>query len=524
MRLQTRMVLAVVSTLLAVLACLPKAAIADHQQSSVFQDDQELIYSDTPTVQKTLAELQGLGVEIVRVNVEWANVAPDPLSYTEPSGFNASDPADYPASGWAPYDRLVSLAPLYGIKVEFNLTSPGPLWAMGTHPPTTRAANHWYPSGPDFFQFVYAVGVRYSGGAGDQPDVTDWSIWNEPNQPGWLAPQWAKVHGREVREAPRLYRTLVDYANYGLYFSGHSHDKILIGETAPEGYETPGFYTAITPMPFLRDLYCVTAQERPLRGEAASNEGCPTKGAASGFAKANPLLFQATGYAHHPYFFFHAPAFGGGDPNFAPIADIGRLERFLSSAFRTYGVRRQIPIYYTEYGYQTNPPDPYQVVTPAEQAAYLNQADYMAWRDGRVRSVAQFLLFDAAPNHLYRPSQFDYWDTFQTGLRYQSGGYKPAFFAYRLPIWIPSPTARPGQSTFIWGQVRPADQERSQAVTIEWKGARGSWRKIGTAHTGSYTGYLTTHVRLPGSGYLELAWRSASGIVEHSRAAPVSVS
>jgi hypothetical protein len=505
-------------------AVAPAPAQADHTQTSVFQDDQYLIYSSTPVVERTLATLHGLGVQQLRVNVLWSTVAPDPQSRTVPAGFDARNPADYPASGWAPYDRLAELAPLYGMQVEYNITAPGPLWAMGRHSPTARAANHWYPNALDFLYFVYAVGTRYSGTYHGLPRVSTWSIWNEPNQPGWLAPQSQKVHGHWVREAPRLYRSLVDAAYFGLYFTGHSTDTILLGETAPEGYETPGFYTAMTPMPFLRDLYCVNGRMRPLRGASARAIGCPTKGPASKFAESNPVLFHATGYAHHPYYFFHPPSYGAGDPNFAPIADTGRLERFLDGTFRAYGVRRHIPIYFTEYGYQTRPPDPFEVVTPAEQAAYLNEADYMAWRNPRVRSVAQFLLYDSGPNRTYRPNQFGYWDTFQTGLMFRRNRPKPALYAYRVPIWIPGAHARRGSRTFIWGQVRPADALPAQRVAVEWRSSgRGRYHVLTYARTGAGTGYLTARVRLPGSGYVRLGWRSPGGTVEHSRAVPVTV-
>jgi hypothetical protein len=513
----------VLVALLTAMTLAPAAARADRTQTSSFQDDTYLIFSSTPVVKRTLAILHSLGVQQLRVNVEWAVVAPDPDSYTPPPNFNGLNPYQYP--GWAPYDRLAELAPQYGMQVQYNLTSPGPLWAMGKHPPTARAATHWYPSALDFLEFVYAAGTRYSGSFPGVPRVSSWSIWNEPNQPGWLAPQSLKVHGRWVAQSPRLYRSLVDAAYYGLYFTGHASDTILIGETAPEGSETHGFYTAMTPLPFLGGVYCVGGGQRPLRGTAAKDLGCPTtaKGVRR-FAHSNPLLFGATGFAHHPYYFRYAPSASDPDPNTVPIADLGRLERFLDRTFHAYGVKRRLPIYFTEYGYQTRPPDPYQVVSPEEQAAYLNQADYMAWRNPRVKSVAQFLLYDAAPDHRFTPHQFGYWDTFQTGLMFGVNRPKPSLAAYRMPLWIPSPHARRGARTFIWGQVRPADTLAAQKVAIEWRAASaGRYRVLAYASTVAGTGYLTARVRLPGTGYVKLGWRSPGGTALHSRAAPVTV-
>ena len=200
------------------------------------------------------------------------------------------------------------------------MTPPGPLWAMRHDSPTARAADHWAPSVMEFYEFVYAAGLRYSGSYGTIPRVSVWSIWNEPNQPGWLAPQWRSVGGKQVPNSPRLYRAYAAVAYAALYFSRHvtAGDTILIGELAPEGYSTPGFYTAMTPMPFLRALYCVDGAYRPLRGAAAAALGCPTSGSRAAFVATNPELFLSTGFAHHPYYFLHAPWVGASDPQLCP--------------------------------------------------------------------------------------------------------------------------------------------------------------------------------------------------------------
>ncbi len=501
---------------LALLSALPTAALADHAQQSVFQDDQFLLYEPTLTVIRTLAVLKTLGVQQVRVTVKWSTIAPDPLSRRRPGGsFNPIFPSSYPASGWAPYDRVIALAQRFGIAVELNLTAPGPLWAMGGRPPTTRAADHWYPHPSDFLAFVFAVGLRYSGHYLGLPRVALWSIWNEPNQPGWLSPQSLRIRGRVRPIAPRLYRDYVRAGYSALYFSGHpsSTDTILIGELAPEGYETSGFYTAITPLPFLRDVYCVNGRYRPLSGASARALGCPRSGSRTRFVRDNPGLFDASGFAHHPYYFFHPPSYSAPDPNFAPIADLDRLERALDRSLRAWGSRRHLPIYLTEYGYQTRPPDPYEVVTPAEQAGYLNQADYIAWRDRRVRSVAQFLLLDSPPDPRFTPQEFGYWDTFQTGLLFANATPKPAYAAYRTPVWIPRPRFRRGSPVFVWGQVRPASSGARVQAAIQWKGGRGAFRTLAIVSTQARDGYLTARVRPPGTGLIRIAWSSARGPV-----------
>ena len=65
----------------------------------------------------------------------------------------------------------------------------------------------------------------------------------------------------------------------------------------------------------------------------------------------------------------------------------------------------------------------------------------MAYRDRRVRAVAQYKLIDEASL-----------SSFQSGLRFLDGRAKPAYDAYRLPIWV----SGRGSRLRVYGQVRPA--------------------------------------------------------------------
>ncbi len=518
-----------VIALLAALIVLvvPSSALADHTQYSIMQDDTYLIYSSQATVIKTLQTMEALGVQQVRVNMEWANIAPDPTSTVEPANFDPANPNDYPAANWAPYDFLAAEAPLHGITVQFNITSPGPEWGMGPGAPATTTSNgtataeHWDPNISQFEAFVVAVGARYSGSDAYIPRVSNWSIWNEPNQPGWLAPQWSEVNGKEVAQSPRIYRGLVEAGYYALYLTGHAKDTFLFGDTAPEGNTEGDATAAMDPGIFLRDLYCVGSHDRRLTGTAAQELGCPTSGTTKAFVKANLGLFMATGFAHHPYDFTNSPTTNLPDANEMPLADIGRLQSLLKAVFKTYDIHRNLPLYFTEYGYESKPPDPHRGVPLATQAAWLNESDYMSWRDPDVRSVAQFLLYDAAPNPDYQPNQYDYWDTFQTGLLYLNGTPKPSFDAYRMPIWIPNTHFTAGTRTFIWGQARPADADKSATISIQWKPSKGSYKTLGTVTTGkASSGYFTDSLKLPGNGYVRTTWKTSFGTL-HSRAVPV---
>ncbi len=379
---------------------------------SIFQDDQYLLYEPTPTVVKTLGTLRSLGVDEIRVTVLWRTIAPGANSPSQPAGFVASDPAAYPAAGFVLYDRLVELARNVGIGVDFNVTAAGPLWAMQGRAPQAHYAFVYQPSARDFGQFVVALGRRYSGScvpsaaqaavlhelgvsaSGALPRVSYWSIWNEPNQPGWLAPQWRTIGGSQVMESPVRYRHYVDAAWKAFAATGHgtSTDTVLVGELAPEGGEpAPPGEQPIAPIRFLQALYCVGASYQPLTGSAATELGCPAGGGGQSFASEHPGLFDATGFAHHPYSFFLAPNVefsAPQDAGFVPLVSLSRLENGLDRIFGAYGLGRKIPIYLSEYGYETNPPNPFRPVTLQQQAMYIDEAQYMAWNDPRVRSMS----------------------------------------------------------------------------------------------------------------------------------------
>jgi hypothetical protein len=493
-----------VATLLA-LAAAP-GALASPTQESTFQDDNRLIYAKPDEVRTALDELAALGADRLRITVVWAAVAPDPGSRTRPD-FDAGDPAAYPAGAWDRYDVVAREAAARGMAVNFNLSSPVPLWATSP-PPREDVADNYKPDPAEYGRFVTAVGRRYSGTYPGVPRVDYWSIWNEPNQSGWLTPQFDDAGGgRFVEAAPRIYRALADAAWAALQATGHGADTILVGETAPKGVRSRGVKRMMKPLPFVRFLYCVDGKGRPLKGARAAEQGCEAPG---DFAAAHPALFAATGYAHHPYELLLAPDTKQEDPDYVTLSSLGRLTRVLDKAFRVYGVSRRLPLYLTEYGYQTDPPDAISGVSFAQQARYLNQSEYLAYRARRVRTLAQFLLTDdKEPIGL----------TFQSGLHRLDGTPKPALVAYQLPIWIQRPKVRRGRSLRVWGMLRTIRPGATADAAIELR-PRGSrrWRTVRTVQVDDPRGYLAASVKLRRGGRVRI---SALGL--HSRAVRVKV-
>jgi hypothetical protein len=499
---------------------------------TIFEAQSELFADPGPT----LDLLKRLGVDVVKVFMPWGGLAPDAGSRTPPH-FDASSPAEYPAAGWTSYDSIVRAAAARGIGVDLALVAPAPLWATGPGvPPGTGSSflGSWEPSAKDFGQFVTAVGTRYSGrytppgASAPLPAVRFWSIWNEPNYGQQLAPQ--AIDNSTVESSPAAYRALLDAAWSALQATVHSGDTILIGEIAPRGVTGAGFpgdFSGMVPLQFIRALYCVDSALKPLQGEQAALRGCPTTAAASkAFPSENPGLFQAQGFAIHPYPQGQVPpnvptAPDGLGSEYADLPQLPALERTLDGALSAYGSSYRFPLYDTEFGYQTNPPEKaLRAISPAKAAYYENWAEYISWRDPRVVSWDQYLLADPPP-----PSMFD------TGIEFADGSRKmPLYEAFRMPVYLPLTTAKAGQDLLVWGCVRPAHYamlgpHKPQFASIQFQSATGQpWKTVKRVLLTDAYGYFDTLAEFPSSGNVRISWSYPHhGSQIHSRTVAVTI-
>jgi hypothetical protein len=475
--------------LLGALAALGVAAPAgaSRVQRSIFEDDQTLVLSSATIRERTLDDLQTLGVDTVHSVVFWHKVAPAPLSTHRPAGFDGSNPAAYPANLWDRYDGLVRGAQARGMDVLLSPSSPMPAWASGCKG-SLKLRKVCRPNPTQFKRFVQALGTRYSGsyadeneGGGVLPRVARWSIWNEPNQGGWLQPQAT----RRGAVAPALYRQLVRAAILGLRASGHGRDEILFGETAPIGRSSgPASSRPTPPGTFLRDVLCINSRGRALRRRSLDCGG--------GFAR-----LPVTGVAHHPYTRGGSrPPTSRGTSSEITISSISRLKTILRQAGARRRIPKRLPIQYTEFGFQTNPPDGLFGVSLAKQAAWINESDFIAWHDSSVRAVAQYEMRDEASLA-----------AFQTGLRFLDGRLKPSWAAYRLPLWV----ARRGSKLLVWGQLRSAPDGSVEQVDIQnAPTARGAFTSVTTAAVRSRKGFF--NVKVPKrAGVWRVSWTPSAG-------------
>ncbi len=493
---------AAVSALL-LLATAPPAA-ASSTQLAMFEDS-------LSNPGRELQILRSLGVGIIRLDIGWNTVAPDPQSRTEPAGFDATNPAAYPAGNWAKYDTIISDANADGIRVDVLVDGVAPLWAAGTDAPA-GAGPSWKPSATGYGQFVKAVGTRYSGsytppGASSPlPRMNFWELWNEGNWAPALSPQVPSANSGTYLAAG-IDRSLIANAWTALQQTGHGSDTIIYGSLSPDQSATVVPYSgtsASPPISFVRTLYCLNSSYQVLQGAAASAVGCP--GSKGAFVAQNPALFRAGGIGVHPYGYGNPPTKAQfPNSNSVEFSEIPQLQRALSRTLRTYGSGRSLAVYNTEYGYEPRPPQTSRLfVTPTTAASYINWAEYLSYKNRGVATYDQYKLYDGN-------------DWFTTGLINRSNRLLPGFYAYRMPIWLPSTSTRRGRSLEVWGCVRPAhnasvDTGRAQYAEIQFaRGSSGKFKNLKRVRISNSRGYVDVRVKFPSSGRVRLAWQYPRG-------------
>jgi hypothetical protein len=502
---------------------------------TIMQADGEL---DDPQADPatTIDALAGFGASTIRTIIYWVNFAPDPDSHAKPKGFDATDPGAYTPSVWKILDGADRAAQKDGVTLYVTLNGgSAPLWGTGPGAPKHGLnPDHWKPSPTGYEQWVKAVGKRYSGHYKPKgqpsplPRIHFWSIWNEPNLGVEIAP--VATHGGRIATGAAQYRKLVEAGWDGLAASGHttSTDTILIGETAPRGIMPPVQIRlpaqAMLPLQFIRALYCVGTDFKPLRGKAATEIDCPTNAAGTkAFVSQNPALFKASGWADHPYPDGQAPTVNTqpkGTTGYADFANLGALIDTLDSVTGAYGEHPKFPIYNTEFGYSTKP---LGFVTQAKAEIYLNQAEYLTWINPRVASYDQYEWHDPLPPAV-----------FTTGL-YPADGTDPpkaTLAAFLMPLWLPATNTDKGSPLEVWGCARQATGvERStkqpQRIGIQLSTDNGkTYVTIKTVALDPPEDgcYFDTHVKFPASGLVRTTWtNSASAAVEYSRTQAITL-
>jgi len=335
------------------------------------------------------------GSSIMRLLVLWNLAAPErPL--------NAADPFDL-AYVFDDVDEAVRAAQANDQEVMLTISGT-PSWANGGAKPNVMPSDL-----ADFTGFARAIASRYSGRYTGYPYVRFWSVWNEPNLNLFLTPQF---NGNGQSVAPANYAKLYAAAYTGIK-AGNSTAQVAIGETSARG--------------------------RDRRVPNVSDTHSPGKFAEL-VAKANPNLKFAA-WAHHPY-----PSNPSSRPSQLvrwPNVSLASLSRF-DESLKTWFRRKSVPIWVTEYGHQTKPPDAFGV-PHATQAAYVSQSIAMA---KSYPFVTMFIWF------VYQDDQGQPWES---GL-YTEGGVPKSNSPTRFRQSAQPLDARNGVYSFRGGTLTPLVQ------------------------------------------------------------------
>jgi hypothetical protein len=358
-----------------------------------------------------------------------------------------------------------------GWKVLLTVSGPVPRWATnGARDNLTR------PSPTEFQRFMTAAGRHYAA------KVARWSIWNEPNQPQFLLPQYSAA--KHTPLSPRIYRNLFLAGQRGLRAAGLTDAQVLIGETSPRGTGK-----VVAPLTFLRGVFCLDSRYRK-QGDCAE--------------------LSADGYAHHAYTTASGPLFKPKEPNDVTIGVISRLVTALNRAASAGAVDRRLPIHLTEFGIQSTP-DPIAGVSQARQSDYRAIAERLAYDQPRIVAFSQYLLRDDPPvPGAPLPARYP---GFESGLRRNDGRAKPALTGFRLPL----AALRRGSRVALWGLVRPA--AGPTPVRVEYSSG-GSWRRLFSTTTDA-RGYFQRNVPFRSGRRYRVAWTGADGRTIHGTATSV---
>jgi len=208
----------------------------------------------------------------------------------------------------------------------------------------------------------------------------------------------------------------------------------------------------------------------------------------TGMHRAGALL---DAYAHNPYPLDpkHETPTSGGCAHCTTItmATLGRLEALVAKDFP------RARIWLTEYGYQSDPPDPLLGVSLAKQARYLAEAAYVAYHAPRVDLLVHFLYRD-------EPSIA----RFQSGLTTIANAVKPAYHAFELPL---AELSRRGTHTFLWGQLRAPGT--GPLATLE-RHTEAGWRRVAAIRRGA-GGFFRWNGTLPRGSIVRLVAGTVTG-------------
>jgi hypothetical protein len=328
------------------------------------------------------------------------------------------------AYDWRESDRVLRGLRRYGLTPVLTLVGT-PAWANGRRPP-----NFAPPHPRDFGAFATAAARRY-------PWVRYWLIWNEPNKRLWLRPTKPAVYVHHLLDP-----------GYEAIHAVLPHARVGGGVTGPRGG-----LGGVSPVAWVRGMGAAHA--------------------------------KLDAYAHHPYPSKPTETPSSGGCKNCPSITMATIPKLLILVRREFGSK---PVWLTEYGYQSMPPDAFLGVPLKRQATLLSLAAMRAWRLPRITMLIQYLYRDERA--LSR---------FQTGLVFADDRWKPSLQGFRLPF---AQMGRRGPQAVLWGQIRGGRSGR-KPYRLEVL-HKQSWKAVGRDRLTNDDGVFMRTIRLKHGALLRI--------------------
>ena len=276
-----------------------------------------------------------------------------------------------------------------------------------------------------------------------------WTVWNEPNSRTFSVPV-----------SPLAYVRRALNPAYAALHAASGANRVGGGVTSPR--RTP---SGLSPLAFMQGMHAAHA--------------------------------RLDAYAQNPY-----PVGRGETPFHATCAHcftMASLPTIRADVTRYFGPK---PLWLTEYGYQTDPPDRLLGVSYATQAKCIGEGALRVWQQPGVTILIHFLMRD-------EPSVGGW----QSGLFSVRGAAKPAYHAFALPL---AEVSRHGSRTVLWGEVRPGSGARSYVLQ---RAVGGGWRALGGTSRTARNGAFMRTVAVPAGARVRIfapavCWASPALVVD----------
>ncbi len=426
----------------------------------------DLANSNRTTAQRTetFDRMQAQGVRIVRVNMGWNELA------ASCGGQSPAQLADHTNAcySWGVFDEVVDLARDHGILMLVSV-SRAPSWLHGSNNPSYVGASgtQWARTVQHYEAVMRAAATRYRQGS-TLGTVRFWTIWNEPNSPTYFAPMNTAALKRAM---PRRYAQLVGRTAVAIKTANPSA-SVAAGPTGPTGGSA-----GIKPITFVAQVQAALPAFLPGATVAAKRR-------------------WINGWAHNPYpGITTAPSRGTITSPSVGMANIRDLFRQLDRSTVTRG----LPVWATEFGYQTNPPDRVLGIRATLQGRFMAESFDWLSSTGRVPIAIWYGFRD--------PDQLGDW---QSGTWYTNGRAKVSRLWAMRPVSVPVDRVRRGQAVRVWARsmvnpgatriaystdgrtwrLHPPTGRRSDGTTVQqfrlnrtswfatWDGVRGPARVV----------------------------------------------